>query len=325
MLFNKKVKVYKFLRLFTKQVVYYRGMNRFIKLLLLTPMAFSISGCQKTTPTPEPKPDPTPVNVILISGQSNGVGCAKTAYIRRSMGYDKYQEYLKGYKGVQISYQCWDKPADKPIYKQNFSEEDSFVDVRVGQGNFEGAFGPEIGIAEALHEEYDNKLFIIKMGCGASNLKDDWVRSGTPMYKKFINYVKAQMKKLEEMNYAPTIRAMCWMQGEGDSYPGYYQVYYENTKEFVSSLRTEFKELAGNKDFPFIDAGIFNDSQWEYYQEVNEAKQRFAAESENNIYFGTIEANLHTDQEDPALHFDSESMVELGHLFASKFKPFLEK
>ena len=306
-------------------------MKRFLKLLLLTPMAFSISGCQKDTPKQDPEPDPTPavdptpVDVIIISGQSNGVGCAKSKSVRVSMGSDKYYEYFNGYPGIKISYQCWDKPANEPIYKQNFSKNDEFVDVSLGQGNFDGAFGPEIGIAEELHEEYDKKLFIIKMGCGASNLKDDWVTSDKQMCRKFIPYVKAQMKKLEEMNYKPTIRAMCWMQGEGDSYPGYYQAYYENTKSFVTMLRNEFKELAGNKDFAFIDAGIFNDSEWQYYREVNEAKQRFANENSLNFYFDTIEAGLHTSQEDPQLHFDSESMVELGHLFAQTLKPFLSK
>ena len=306
-------------------------MKRFLKLLLLTPMAFSISGCQKDTPKtdPEPKPDPTPVNVVIVSGQSNGVGCARTSYIKTSMGYSKYQQYLEGFPGIKISYQCWDKDYTKPqpvFYKQNYSENDDFEQVMVGQGNYEGAFGPEIGIAETLNEKFDNKLFIIKCGCGSSNLKDDWVRNGTAMYRKFVEYVKDQMKKLEEMNYKPTIKAFCWMQGEGDSYDGYYEEYYANTKEFVSNLRTEFKDLAGNKDFPFIDAAISNEpKQWKYYQEVNEAKQRFAAESDNNFFIDTIAAGMHTDQEEPAYHYDTESMVLLGHLFAEAFEPFLDK
>lgn len=310
-------------------------MKRFLKLLLLTPMAFSISGCQKDTPKtdPEPKPDPTPVNVVIVSGQSNGVGCARTSYIKTSMGYSKYQQYLEGFPGIKISYQCWDKDYTKPqpvFYKQNYSENDDFEQVMVGQGNYEGAFGPEIGIAETLNEKFDNKLFIIKCGCGSSNLKDDWVRNGTAMYRKFVEYVKDQMKKLEEMNYKPTIKAFCWMQGEGDAWDGYYQDYYQNTKTFVQNIRADLKDLAGgNEELPFIDAGISNSKLWQFYRKVNEAKQQFAEESENNIYIDTIGEGLHTNEEpfdEPdTAHYDSESQVQLGHLFAQNFVKFLAK
>ena len=137
------------------------------------------------------------------------------------------------------------------------------------------------------------------------------------------------MQNLKDMGYAPTIRAMCWMQGEGDSYDKYYQDYYANTKLFVGNLREDLKSLAGDQDFPFIDAGINNSKQWEYYKEVNEAKQQFAAESENNIYIDTIGAGMHTNQEPyptvDVCHYDSESEVLLGHLFAEEFEQFLSK
>ena len=85
---------------------------------------------------------------------------------------------------------------------------------------------------------------------------------------------------------------------------------------------------AGNKDFPFVDAGINNSPQWQYYRKVNEAKQQFADESENNIYIDTIAAGLHTNQEPfdtpDTAHYDTESQVQLGHLFAEAFEPFLE-
>ena len=301
-------------------------MKTLIKLLLLTPMAFSISGCKNK------KADPIPVDVVLISGQSNGVGCTASTYIKETLGYDKYSEFMSGYPGIQIAFDSWTKDYEKNpaiFYSQNKSKDEDFTKVMLGQGNSLASFGPEIGIAEKLHEKYENKLFLIKFACGASNLKDDWVNSKTPMYKRFVNYVKKQMENLKSKGYEPTIKAMCWMQGEGDSYDGYYQEYYENTKQFVSNLRSEFKELAGNKDFPFVDAGINNSSMWQYYKEVNEAKEKFASESDINVYIDTIAAGLHTDKEsnygDQDAHYDSDSQVELGHLFAEAFEQFLTK
>lgn len=301
-------------------------MKNLMKILLLSPIAFSSVGCgQKEQPK-----EPQPVDVIVISGQSNGVGCTHTDCISRSIGYSKYQEYMKGYQNIQIAYDCWTKDVindQTAFYSQNQSKDDDFVKVMLGQGNSLATFGPEIGIAEALNEKYANKLFLIKYACGASNLKDDWAKKDSPMYGRFVKYVKKQMKNLEDKGYIPTIKAFCWMQGEGDSYLGYFEEYYDNLKGFVTNLREDFKELSGNKDFPFIDAGISNSRLWEYYRKVNEAKQQFADESDNNFYIDTIGAGMHTDQEpfgDPdTAHYDTESEVLLGHLFAEAFEPFL--
>ena len=137
------------------------------------------------------------------------------------------------------------------------------------------------------------------------------------------------LKNLEEKGYIPTIKAFCWMQGEGDSYPGYYNEYKDNLRGFVSNLREDLKDLSGNKDFPFIDAGINNSPMWQYYKEVNQAKLEFSEESENNFYIDTIAAGMHTNEEpfgEPDLaHYDSPSQVLLGNLFAEQFEQFLMK
>ena len=309
-------------------------MKRLLKILLLSPMVFASISCSN-------KKELKPVDVVVISGQSNGVGCTHSDCIARSIGYDEYDTYLSGYPEIQIAYDCWTKDQDPQTlkfryYSQNKRQDGDFCKVMLGQGNYEGAFGPEIGIAETLHEKYANKLFLIKFACGASNLKDDWAKKDSPMYGRFVKFVKDKIQLLKDMGYAPTIKALCWMQGEGDSYEGYYQEYYKNTKEFVSSLRADFKELAGDKDFPFIDAGINNSKDpstgallWQYYEEVNNAKKQFADESSNNFYIDTIAAGLHTDKEPfnkpDAAHYDTESQVLLGKLFAEQFEQFLEK
>ena len=301
-------------------------------------MAISLAGCGETSTSTSTTVDPKPVDVVIISGQSNGVGCTYSSCLTRSMGHDKYQEYMAGYEGIKIAYDCWTKDYEKDpplFYSQNISKNNNFVKVMLGQGNSLATFGPEIGIGEKLHGKYDDKLVLIKYACGASNLKDDWAQRNSPMYGRFINYIKLQMKNLEEMGYIPTIKAFCWMQGEGDSYPGYHEVYYENLKGFVSNLREDLKELCGNQDFPFIDALVNNvvdehgDYRWPNWEEVNNAKKLFASESENNYCIDTITAGLHSDQEpfdSPDIaHYDTESQVLLGNLFAEQFKQFLMK
>lgn len=304
-------------------------MKNELKFLFLMPLLFSALGCQTKKPM-------KPVDVILISGQSNAVGCTHSSCITRSIGASKYQEYMRGYPEIQIAFDSWTKDWPDPqdtskviFYSQNTSKDDDFTKVMLGQGNSLATFGPEIGISEALHEKYADKLFLIKYACGASNLKDDWTKRDSPMYGRFIEYVKKQMENLKQKGYIPTIKAFCWMQGEGDSYVGYYDVYQDNLREFVGNVRTDLKALAGDKDMPFIDAGISNAKPWRpYYKNVNEAKAAFAEESENNYFIDTIAAGLHTNEEpfdtpDEA-HYDSESQVQLGHLFADAFEQFLE-
>ena len=315
--------------------------------LLLSPFVLFSSGClshdnpnKDPEPQVEPGPDPTPgvepgslgpVDVVLISGQSNAVGCTQSLCILDAMGEDKYDEYFAGYETIQIAFDSWTKDwptADTvTFYSQNTSRKNNFVKTALGYGNSIHTFGPEVGIAEAMHEKYANKLFIIKYACGASNLKDDWATRKSPMYGRFIEYVKLQMNHLVEKGYTPTIKALCWMQGEGDSYPQYYNVYQDNLRLFVSNIREDLRELSGNKDLPFIDAGINESSAWQYPDKVNDAKVLFAAESENNYFIDTMAEGLHTDQEpDPVdlCHYDSESEIKLGHLFAEAFEQFLE-
>lgn len=313
-------------------------MKKLFKLLFLSPFILSIASCGNTTISSSEDSsmpssfDPVPVDVVIISGQSNGVGCTHSIYLPDTMGNEKYDEYLSGYPSIQIAYDCWTKdwPASGiTFYSQNVSRKNNFTKVTLGQGNGQHSFGPEIGIAETLHEKYGNKLFLIKFACGGSNLKDDWLKRDSPMYGRMIDYIKLQMGHLEEKGYIPTIKAFCWMQGEGDSYPGYYSVYQDNLREFTTNIRTDLKDLAGNKELPFIDAGISDASMWQYYKEVNDAKKAFAEESENNIFIDTLEAKLHTNLEPPGTpdeaHYDSDSQIKLGHLFAEAFEPFLEK
>ena len=281
-------------------------------------MIFSAVGC-----SPEPK---TPVDVIIISGQSNAVGCTNS----NCLDIDAYYKYKDGFPNIKIAFDCWTKDFNPTrFYSQNTSVDNNFVNVKLGQGNGPGTFGPEIGIAETLNEKCANKLYLIKYACGASNLKDDWTTRQSPMYGRFIKYVKNQIENLRNRGFRPVIKAFCWMQGEGDSYDGYHQVYYSNLKEFVTNVRADLKDVSNAKVIPFIDAGISNASPWEYYREVNNAKKQFADEDENNFFIDTIAAGLHTNLEpasNPDLcHYDTESQIQLGKLFAETFEQFLLK
>ena len=300
-------------------------MKTSLKLLGLIPALLFSIGCEGK--------NMNEVNVIIISGQSNAVGCKANTNLIQSMGQAKYDEFNAGFEDIKISYNCWtvEDQARKTLALQNYSLRGDFVPVKLGQGNNTQNFGMEVGIAEALREKYANKLYIIKCACGVSNLNDYWSLTTDEMYVTLINYVTKGLEKLEKAGLKPKLRAFCWMQGEGDAWDGYYQFYYTNLVRFKEHLDNDLLKFTDDNKLPFIDGGIGpgphpnGTNEWKYYKEVNEAKVKFADLSPTNIYIDTIAAGLHSNQEpNDDVHYDSESVVQLGHLFAQNLEQFLK-
>jgi len=269
----------------------------------------------------------TAVDVIIMAGQSNMVGCSTASTLSDSVGSVKYNEYIAGYKGIKISYDCWTKNGTNDYARQN-SSNGKFVTSLLGEGNSDLTFGPEIGMAETFSANRNGKVFLIKYACGASNLLDDWAApdSGkiTTMYSNFVAYVTKQIQVLSDQGYDPTIRAMCWMQGEGDSYVGYCGEYYQQLHYFVKDLRNDLSSYCGGIEFAFIDAGISNSTSWPKYDVVNASKEQLANEDDRNVYIDTIAHGLDkTKLQSDNAHYVSSAMVSLGKLFAEATAPFL--
>lgn len=314
-------------------------MKKKLKLLALIPVLLLSTSCDFLDKilgkNKEEETQMNSVNVIIISGQSNAVGCKASENLIKSMGQAKYDEYNAGYENIKIAYSNWtvdyNSPA-RPVTLQNSSTGGDFVKVKLGYGNNTKNFGPEVGIAEELHERWGDKLYIIKCGCGGSNLNDDWADTNEFMHKQLIEYVSARMEALKRKGLNPYLRAFCWIQGEGDSYPNYWPYYYDNMVRFKESIDKKLLQYTENNVLPFVDAGIGRGThpdtgkdEWVYYKEVNDSKKDFAKLSPSYVYFDTIEAGLHSNQEDPDdVHYDSDSQIQLGHLCAQNLEQFLK-
>jgi hypothetical protein len=128
------------------------------------------------------------------------------------------------------------------------------------------------------------------------------------------------MDALRASNYDARIGAICWMQGESDTTDFKAERYYDNQARFVAYLREDLAKYAEDGGIYFIDAGISNSPYCEpAYPKINEAKEAFANDSLLNMYFSTIDAGLtvHLEPEgEPDLgHYDSLSVLKLGHMF----------
>lgn len=261
--------------------------------------------------------------VILLAGQSNMAGCSWDEYLRKNVSEEQYAEYEGGYDNVYIKY-----------FASDTNKSDGFVKCAARQGEFGQCFGPELGLAERLNEQYpDRTFFVIKYAWGGTNLYEQWLSpsSGTagPLYNSFIEYVKNSISYLELKNYKVNIEAMCWMQGEADSMQDEStQNYAKRLTNLINDVRAEFSDYASEDSIAFVDAYIAATIFWKNYIELNAAKQTVADSDPNNVVIDTISHGLtvtgEPEGEPDIAHYDSLSEIKLGHLFAEEIFAFLD-
>ena len=263
--------------------------------------------------------------VILLGGQSNASGCSRDDYLQKNVSEEKYTEYKNGYDNVYINY-----------YVSGYNSSNGFVKCAAMQGEGGGFFGPELGLAEKLNEMYPGEtFFIIKCAWGGTNLFEQWLSpSGKgktgDLYLQFVDYVNTSLEYLESKNYDIEIEAMCWMQGESDSFSVENATdYAQNLSNFISDIREEFKGYASRDGIAFVDAYIAdNPVFWVYCDLVNASKRTVADLSPMNALVDTVSLGLSCSEEpadSPDLaHYDSLSEIKLGNMFAVESANFFD-
>ncbi len=301
-------------------------MKRLVSLCLNCAMLLCLAGCggaaattapTTTTQKEPPKEYSNEVQVIVLLGQSNAEGASYHQYLNKTVGEDKTREYTQGYENVQINF----------INTVNANTSNGeFVPVKLGQGYQPDRFGPEVGMAEKISELDPRKpVYIIKYTYGGTTLYNEWRSPSSKntgrLYTAAVEFILQQCQALEDMDLYPVIKAVCWMQGESDAEGPGYATYESLEGNFVKDLRqalSYYKPLEG--EIGFVDAGISQCTAWTHYKKVNQDKQNLAAADAYHDYIDTIGAGLKYNGE-PAgapdiYHYDSKSMVQLGHLFA---------
>ena len=275
-------------------------------------------------------------DIIVLSGQSNAVGCGEVRCLYEHYPADVIQKWRKGYDNVKINYFSHDKKSG------------GFVPTSLNCTVVsDDTLGPEVGIAAALDEKYPGReFFIVKLAFGGVSLCRDFlppsggdkydplsyadhiadinavtepganVRAGW-CYNELVKLLSESIASLEKDGYSPVIRAFCWMQGESDSL--YEEATAGYAKNYDALLRDFKAAFAGYADgCRFIDAGI--SAVWERYEKINEIKRGYAEKRGDCAYIDTIGAGLTTMNEPPEApdigHYDSGCYITLGRLFA---------
>lgn len=262
--------------------------------------------------------------IIILGGQSNASGCSRDDYLQKYVSAEKYAEYKNGYDNVYINYLSGAKMSNE------------FVKCATLQGEMDGCFGPELGIAEKLNEMYpDETFFIIKCAWGGTNLFKQWLSPSSKgltgnLYKQFVAFVETSVKYLKSKNYDVKIEAMCWMQGESDSFSVKNgKDYEEHLNNFIKDVRKKFKAYASDDGIAFVDAYIAdNPVYWVYCDLVNASKKAVADSSSINVLIDTIYHGLSCSEEPEGApdmaHYDSMSQIKLGNLFAEEAIKFFD-
>ncbi len=279
-------------------------------------------------------------NLIILAGQSNAVGVGYTSYLPKHFSAETVEKYHTGWEKIQIHY-----------YSHN-QKNDCFTPVKTGQACAGGTtFGPEVGMAEYLSEVYpDEEFFIVKCAFGCMSMHRDFCSpSGNAPYDKdayadqypdilaahgqgaeirpgwcyneLVKITRDSIAMLEEAGYTPEIREFCWMQGEAD---GEDMAHVTNYGGLYDSMLADFTDTfrAYMPDCTFADAAI--GPRWQYHKELNAIKAAYAAAHPNHTFIDTIAAGLTTENEPTSepdtAHYDADSVIRLGHLFAECIK-----
>jgi len=319
-------------KIFSKIIVFV------IAAVLLLSATLGMYGCDHVTPsggdpantsgaTSKPAEDPTDpperrekqnvAKVILIAGQSNAVGASVYTYLKDYLGTEKYKELSKGYNNVRTLYYAGEKNATNYTEKRlALNDSDKlFPKTRYGMSITGTQFGIELGLADYLTENFpDERFYIVKCARGGIPITGFW-REGDEYFERLCEMVEKSFAVLKNNGYEPEIMAICWLQGENEALAeGTSKQYYDLQNGVATALRERLKEYAPYGGIPFIDAGISD--HWTFYKNVNENKQKFAADSPNNYFIDSLGLGLEYKKQPTGnvdiSHWDADAMWQLG-------------
>jgi hypothetical protein len=97
-------------------------------------------------------------------------------------------------------------------------------------------FGPEVGLARYLYGKGHKNLLIVKVAFSGSSLAVDWAPNG-PDFAALVTTVSTAMSWARSNDWAPSIGAVYWVQGESDARSGSFAAAYaSNLKKLIADV-----------------------------------------------------------------------------------------
>lgn len=300
--------------------------HKYIKSLIATISILSICSCSKKDElfvckecSIDHNVDKSFVDVIILAGQSNAVGCALNESLNKYISEQEKSLYTNGIDHVYIN--CNEEHGAKYGFKP----------LTYGFGASINNFGPEIGLGKTIYdiENRSRDTYIIKYAVGAMSLHSDFTSPSYngvvgPCYYKLINHCYKSLYDLKQLGLNPVVKSFCWAQGGSDC-KNYAKEYYNLEKCFFQDIEYAFKDYTSDNCIQFFDYGAYlNCPLLENYKQLNDSKIKvsklksnyhYIDSIENNLTCGTEPSILGSSENDP-IHLDSKSIFKLGQLFA---------
>jgi iduronate 2-sulfatase len=247
--------------------------------------------------------------VFLLAGQSNMDGRGKTAELTGELA-----AYATPLPSVKITLSTGGLRRHLVLSQGIEPLKPGFTGSTTGLKTVPSdLFGPEIGFGHTLAMTWPNKhLLLIKCTEGGTNLREDWNPAAEKsLYKRFIDYVRANQKAIEAQGDTLTIRGLLWHQGEGDA--GQPAGAYKNHLiAWIRQVRTDL----GQPNLPVLIGQVYNNGKRD-----NIFTDQKAVVAELADTYLVESAGLETF--DKGTHFDAQSQIELGRRFATEMRKHL--
>ena len=262
--------------------------------------------------------------VILLIGQSNMAGATLNP-TARNVGKDKQKEYRAGYENIKLMYSSGIRGNAEDTWN---TSNGVFVKTGLSQGATKSQFGPELGLAEYLNEQYPGEEFyLVKHALGGAQI-DDYLGRANPdldcysHIKKQFDFAVNEIKNITDKEIV--IVAVCWMQGESESaQSAAANAYKEREEKLINNFRTDYKEYAPKGGIAWISAGISDSTLWPLHKTINNAKKEISDANDKNYFIDTIGAGLVVGSDNA--HYDPVSEIKLGRLFGEKVQEVITK
>ena len=266
---------------------------------------------------PKTRLTPGKAHVIYINGQSNASGQSIQAIYKTHADPAVYAQFEKGFPHILI-----DVAVDG-----GSRETDGFVPVAFGQGSSKERFGPELGLAQYLDEKYPGETFyVIKSSWSGAGLTLHFAE-GQEVYEYIMKHTLTSLERLKDMGLDPEVFALCWMQGETDSWNVEQTVNYADRQEdLIRRITERISPYVAPGGFAFLDAAISDAWPWTLNGIINIQKEICCSRSPNYYYLDTVTPGLGCEKEnDDIAHYDSDDMIALGRMFGEAVSHIIEE
>lgn len=252
------------------------------------------------------------IDIILIGGQSNAVGCTDVVTLDENLRDFFYPNVYLYEEGNFAS----------------FYQNKVLKGIKCGMGHNPAQMGIEYGIACRLNEATDNEVGLLRFAYGGTTLFFHWQTEyeGEPQtttekgycYHNFLKTVQNGLRAYREEGYEPIIKGMVWMQGETDATSEEMATMYEtNMKTLFLKLRQEL----GMPTLKIIVGEIATQTEKApYSDEIRRIQKKVTDEDENCIFFSTKDIPIGHD----GFHFDGNADFALGKRFGEHILKYLE-